>query len=56
METKRIQTKDLSDEDKFREEVNSYLGAGGKLLSCSSGVVNSEAYDFCSWWHAIIEV
>ena len=47
---------DNSDEQKFTELVNSYLEAGGVLKSCSSGVVDSAAYDYCSWFHAIVEM
>lgn len=44
------------DEGRYSGQVNDFLSKGGTLLSCSSGVLDTEAYNFPSWFHAILEV
>lgn len=38
----------------FEEKVNELLKMGYKISSTSCGFVNSEAYDFCSVYQAIL--
>ena len=45
---------DESRPDVFEEKVNELLKMGYKISSTSCGFVNSEAYDFCSVYQAIL--
>lgn len=38
----------------FESEVNYYLDIGYKISSTNCGFVNSEVYDFCSCYQAIL--
>jgi hypothetical protein len=38
----------------FEDEVNGWLKEGYKISSTSCGFFNSEAYDFCEHWQAIL--
>ncbi len=44
----------LSDEDAFTSEVNRLLSEGWQIHSSSCGFVNSESYDFCNSYQAIM--
>lgn len=50
-EIKVINTHDESD---FENMVNAYLKEGWKISSTSCGFVNSDAYDFCTSFQAIL--
>lgn len=43
-----------SDKDKFEKEVNSLLSEGYRLSSSYCGFIQSENYDFCSSYHAVL--
>ena len=43
-----------SDPNKFENEINQLLQDDYKILSTSCGFANSEQYDFCSFYHAIL--
>ena len=43
-----------SDKGKFEFNVNVYLSEGWTISSTSCGFVNSERYDFCSTYQAIL--
>lgn len=43
-----------SDKDKFTNEVNSFLVEGYEILSTSCSMINSEAYDFASFYQAML--
>lgn len=43
-----------SDEDAFERRVNELLENGYKLSSSSCGFVDSEKYDYCSSYQAIL--
>mgnify|MGYP000947344460 FL=1 len=49
-----IKVVDESKPDVFEEKVNELLKMGYKISSTSCGFVNSEAYDFCSVYQAIL--
>lgn len=51
---KTIKVIDVCDKDEFEKEVNELLEQGYKLKSCSSCVLQSELYDFCSCYQAIM--
>ncbi len=50
----KIQVIEESDSNKFEEKVNALLAIGYKILSTSCGFVNSERYDFCGSYQAIL--
>jgi len=50
----RIKTVNVSDEKQFEDCCNDLLSNGWKILSTSCGFANSEKYDFCSSWQAIL--
>ena len=52
MET--IKTIHCNDETKFDEQVNALLQDGWKISSTYCGFVQSESYDFCGSYHAIL--
>lgn len=52
--TQEIKCIESSDCDKFQDEVNNYLLDGWKISSTYCGFVQSEQYDFCSSYHAIL--
>jgi len=54
MITKKIKVISQSDSVKFEELVNIYLNLGWDILSTSCGFVNSEVYDFCESYQAIL--
>ena len=43
-----------SDETKFETECNKLIQDGYKISSTSCGIINSEAYDFCTFYQAIL--
>lgn len=51
---KKIMVVDESDEKQFEEQVNSLLNDGWEILSSSCGFADSEQYDFCSVYKAIM--
>lgn len=50
----KIVTVSTSKQGYFEDTVNDYLEEGYKILSSNCGFVNSEAYDFCDNWQAIL--
>jgi len=51
--TPSVKVVDVLTPAEFEKECNELLAQGYTLSSSSSGVVNSEAYDFCNYFHAI---
>lgn len=51
---KTIKVIDVCDKDEFENEINELLAQGYRLQSCSSCVLQSELYDFCSCYQAIM--
>lgn len=49
-----IKVIDVCDKDEFENEINELLAQGYRLQSCSSCVLQSELYDFCSCYQAIM--
>ncbi len=43
-----------SDKDKFEQEVNDFLLQGFMVSSTACGFIQSEAYDFCHSYQAIL--
>ena len=54
MKQKEIKVLSSASEDVFENHVNILLGDGWQILSASAGFVNSEKYDFCSVYQAIL--
>ena len=52
--TSKIKVVASSDAIDFENKVNKIIEAGFKLSSSSCGFVNSERYDFCDAYHAIL--
>jgi len=52
----QIKTIDVSDGEKFNKEVNELLAQGYKISSTSCGFINSESYEFCSQYFAILVI
>ena len=50
----KIKVIEMSDLVKFEFEVNSLLEDGYKISSTNCGFVNSERYDFCGSYQAIL--
>ena len=50
----KIKVVESSDMNKFENEVNELLKDGYSISSTSCGFVNSENYDFCSSYQAIL--
>lgn len=50
----KVKTINTPDENKFESKCNELLTDGWKILSTSCGFANSEKYDFCSVWQAIL--
>lgn len=50
-----IKVVESGDKDKFEDEVNDLLNDGWKLISTNCGFANSEEYDFCSVYQAILK-
>lgn len=49
-----IKVIDSSDIDEFEKDINELLVKGFKISSTSCGFVNSEIYDFCHCYQAIL--
>lgn len=45
---------ELTDSQKFEDVCNGYLSDGYIVSSTSCGFANSEKYDFCSCYHAVL--
>jgi hypothetical protein len=45
---------EVSDPTDFEKMVNSFLNEGYKVSSTSCGFVNSEKYDFCGSYQAVL--
>lgn len=45
---------ETSDHTEFENQVKGYLSQGYKISSTNCGFVNSEKYDFCSIYQAIL--
>lgn len=43
-----------ADKDKFTNEVNGFISRGYEILSTSCSMINSEAYDFASFYQAML--
>ena len=54
IKVKEIKTIHFSDEGEFDKKVNEMLNEGYDVLSTSCGFVNSERYDFCGVYQAIL--
>ena len=50
----KIKVINRADEDEFEKEVNKYLLQGYKMSSTACGFINSELYDFCTSFQAIL--
>lgn len=50
----KIKVINITDEDEFEREINKWLLQGYKVSSSSCGFVNSESYDFCTSFQAIL--
>lgn len=46
----------MSDEDAFTEAVNKHLSEGYKISSTDCGYINSDQYNFCSSFMAILVI
>lgn len=51
---KQIKIVEDKNPENFRDTVNILLNKGWRVLSTNCTVINSEAYDFCSWYQAIL--
>jgi len=51
---KEVVTISRSDEDQFTKDINELLDLGWQVLSTSCGFVDSEKYDFCGSYQAIL--
>lgn len=49
-----IKVLNLTDEAEFESIVNGFLAEGWKVSSTSCGFINSENYDFCTSFQAIL--
>jgi hypothetical protein len=49
-----IKVIDLSDSAKFEKEVNDWLAKGYIISSTSCGFVQSEKYEFCTSYQAVL--
>jgi hypothetical protein len=54
MENRKIKVINLSDEDAFEIQINKLLSDGWDILSTNCGFCDSEKYDFCSSYQAIL--
>ena len=52
--TPQIKTVESSDKDKFGVEVNELLNNGYRIMTTNCGFANSEKYDFCALYQAIL--
>jgi hypothetical protein len=52
--TQLIKVVHESDEAKFEKEVHSLIAQGYRIDSTSCGFVQSERYDFCNAFHAVL--
>ena len=50
----KVVTISESQQGEFEDKVNDYLSRGYSILSTNCGFVQSEAYDFCNVWNAIL--
>lgn len=50
----KIKVINMTDEDEFQETVNDFLGKGWVISSTACGFINSETYDFCTSFQAIL--
>jgi len=49
-----IEVVETSDPDKYKAQMNKLLAEGYRISSTSCGFVNSEQYDFCGMYQAIL--
>ena len=54
MQKQRIETIESNDMAEFTSQVNTYLEEGWTISSTSCGFANSEAYEFCSIYQAVL--
>lgn len=52
--SQEVKVLNITDETEFETNINSYLKEGWKISSTSCGFINSEAYDFCTSFQAIL--
>ena len=45
---------ETSDKDEFERESSKLIGLGYKISSSNCGFLNSERYDFCPYYQAIL--
>jgi len=50
----KIEVINLSSESEFEKYVNGRISEGYKISSTNCGFVNSESYDFCACYQAIL--
>lgn len=50
----QIKIVENNDKDRFEEDVNKLLNIGYKILSSNCSMINSEAYDFASYYQAML--
>lgn len=51
----QIKVIDDSDQKRFEKTVNELLKDSWKLVTASCGFINSEQYDFCDYYQAILK-
>ena len=50
----QIKTVNITDENAFEKEVNNLLHKGWRVSSTACGFCNSESYDFCTSFQAVL--
>jgi hypothetical protein len=53
-QNQQIKTIDVPNSIEFEQRVNDLLKEGYEILSTNCGFANSEKYDFCGCWQAIL--
>jgi hypothetical protein len=51
----KIVTVSATKSEEFESKVNALLAVGCEIVSISCGTVQSEAYDFCDFWMAVLK-
>lgn len=49
-----VKVVNLTDENDFEKEINRLLDLGYQISSTSCGFINSEKYDFCTSFQAVL--
>ena len=50
----KVKTVRESSVEEFESKCNALLEQGYEIIACNCGFVNSEAYDFCDSWMAVL--